>query len=122
MKDYGDIHAENINIATQLPENKRIYILNGLPGVGIPVGSTILHFIYPENFPIIDERTIKSLQYFEYLDRDKSVGQLRDNPESYNKYRNTILKIQNDCKEEWNLRQIDKALFAFEKYELNKLQ
>lgn len=89
--------------------------------VGIPVGSTILHFIYPERFPIIDERVIKALLYFEYLDGEKSVYQLRDYPESYNNYRNMILKIKSEFKEEWNLRQIDKALFAFGKYGLNRI-
>ena len=60
---YKDIYAENIKIALELPKNKKIYLLNGMPGVRIPVGSTILHFIYPNTFPIIDERTIKTLQF-----------------------------------------------------------
>lgn len=119
MQDYNEIHSMNIKIALNLPDNKKIYMLNGLPGIGIPVASTLLHFIYSNTFPIIDERTIKALKYFEYLDKKKSVNQLRDSPEGYNRYRDEILKIQKKCKESWNLREIDQALFAFEKKELS---
>lgn len=119
MKDYNELYSVNIKIALNLPDNKKIYMLNGLPGIGIPVASTLLHFIYPDTFPIIDERTIIALQYFEYLDKNKSVYQLRDSSEAYNRYRNEILKIQKKCKESWNLREIDQALFAFEKKELS---
>lgn len=115
MKDYKELYNENVKIALELPKNKKIYMLYGLPGVGTPVGSTILHFIYPNEFPIIDERTIKTLQYHEYLEKKKSIYQLRDSPEPYNTYINTILKIQSECKENWSLREIDRALFAFEK-------
>jgi len=115
LKDYEEIYGENIKIALELPKNKKIYMLYGLPGVGIPVGSTILHFFYPNEFPIIDERTIKVLQHYEYLNKEKSIYKLRDSPEPYNTYRSMILKIQRDCKEMWNLRQIDRALFTFEK-------
>jgi hypothetical protein len=33
-------------------------------GIGIPVASTILHFVHPDTFPIIDIRTTKSLNHF----------------------------------------------------------
>jgi len=66
--------------------------------------STILHFMYPDKFPIRDVRTVGTL-------RDK--GLLRKKKISYNDYRAEILRIYDDCKGEFSLRQIDKALFTY---------
>ena len=37
-----------------------LHSLVELKGIGVPVASTILHFIFPDTFPIIDIRTIES--------------------------------------------------------------
>ena len=84
-----------------------------MPGVRIAVASTILHFIYPNKFPIIDVNTIKALKEFGYYDTSINIGKLRDSPEAYNNFRKKILNIQKILGNSWSLRRIDKALFAF---------
>ncbi|MCP6719027.1 MAG: hypothetical protein KJI71_02200 [Patescibacteria group bacterium] len=80
-----------------------------LSGILDPVASTILHFMYPDKFPIKDVRTIGTL-------RDKD---LLGEKVSYKDYRTEIFKIYDNCKGEFSLRQIDRALFTYnEKKEL----
>jgi len=80
-----------------------------LPGILDPVASTILHFMYPDKFPIMDVRTVGTL-------RDKD---LLGEKVSYKYYRTEILRIYDNCKGEFSLRQIDRALFTYnEKKEL----
>ncbi|KKM61264.1 hypothetical protein LCGC14_1533420 [marine sediment metagenome] len=74
-----------------------------LPGILEPVASTILHFIYPNKFPIRDVRTVGTLT-------DK--GLLRKRKISYKDYKTEIFKIYNNCKREFSLRKIDRALFT----------
>jgi len=38
--------------------DENVSILNELPGIGIPVVSTILHFIYPDTVPIVGARAV----------------------------------------------------------------
>ena len=35
--------------------------LISLEGVGVPTGSVLLHFAYPESYPILDVRALQSL-------------------------------------------------------------
>ena len=80
-----------------------------LSGILDPVASTILHFMYPDKFPIKDVRTVGTL-------RDKD---LLGEKVSYKDYRTEIFKIYDNCKGEFSLRQIDRALFTYnEKKEL----
>jgi len=74
-----------------------------LPGILEPVASTILHFMYPDKFPIIDVRTVETL-------RDKGI---LGEKVSYKEYRTEIFKIYDNCKREFSLRQIDRALFTY---------
>jgi hypothetical protein len=39
----------------------QIRIILGLSGVGVPTASTLLHFAFPERFPILDVRALESL-------------------------------------------------------------
>ncbi len=112
---YETLYNENIKISIVLPDDKKIYILNGMPGVRIAVASTILHFIYPKKFPIIDVNTIIALKELGYYEPNEKVEKLRDSPESYNDYRRKLLKIQKSIDGNWTLHQIDKALFSFGK-------
>lgn len=82
--------------------------LDALPGIGPAVASTILHFIYPDVFPIYDFRTVEVLKYFSYL-TSKTVSQAQ-----YPKFQEIILKIRKNLVY-YNLRHIDRALFAFHK-------
>ena len=115
-EQYETIYNENIKISIELPDDKKIYILNGMPGVRIAVASTILHFIYPNQFPIIDVNTIKALKELGYYEPHEKIEKLRDYPESYNDYRRKVLKMQKFIGGDWTLHQIDKALFSYGKY------
>lgn len=42
-------------------EATRISALLELAGVGVPTGSTLLYFVYPEDYPILDVRALESL-------------------------------------------------------------
>ena len=44
--DKFDDYAERIKQALQAPEYRKLSILDDLYGIGVPVASTILHFIY----------------------------------------------------------------------------
>jgi len=80
-----------------------------LPGILEPIASTILHFMYPDKFPIRDVRTVETL-------RDKGLLTGKVN---YNEYRKVIFEIHKNCGGEFSLRQIDRALFTYnEKKEL----
>jgi thermostable 8-oxoguanine DNA glycosylase len=108
--DKFDDYAEGIKQALQAPEHCKLPILDDLYGIGIPVASTILHFIYPSSFPIMDIRVTEVLYYSGYLNA-KSRTQ-----NNYDNFRRIILNIAQQTK--CPLREIDKALFAYHKIEL----
>jgi len=86
---------------------KKIEIIAGLNGIRFPVASTILHFLYPNVFPIIDVRTVNVL--WEKGSINKKFG---DSIKDYITYRELIMKIKENCKE-FSLRQIDRAIFTY---------
>lgn len=107
-----------INQAISRPlENKEKIIdeLDKLPGIGIPVASTILHFIHPRIFPIVDFRTIEVLQSAGYLDRVESY--YHDSSSGYAEFRHIIIDIAQKYSR-GDIRKVDKALFAYHKYGL----
>lgn len=104
LEEYFEI----IHQCLQFPEDHKITLLTSLYGIGAPVASTILHFIYPFTFPIFDRRTVDVLLHYELI-QHKSTG-----VNQYPAFREAILRIQRNCPD-WNLRQIDRALFAFHK-------
>lgn len=95
-------------------ENK-IEKLNDLYGIGISIASTILHFIYPNDYPIVDVRTVEALQLLGYVDKAVKVSAIRDTIKGYRMYRAIIFEISKKTKR--SLREIDKALFKFHKIE-----
>jgi hypothetical protein len=42
-------------------EAERIELMTSLPGVGVPVASALLHFAFPDVYPILDVRALESL-------------------------------------------------------------
>lgn len=42
-------------------EDKRMEALTGLEGVGVPTGSALLYFAFPDDYPILDVRALESL-------------------------------------------------------------
>lgn len=97
---------------------RALEVLDDLPGIGIPVASTILHFACPEVFPIVDFRTVGVLQESGHLDKSKSLYHYRDTIPGYQSFRDAIANIVNQCPKR-SLRQIDRALFAYHKNKLN---
>lgn len=82
----------------------------GLKGVGYPVASTILHFAFPEKYPILDFRVLESLSLLESFNWKK--------PSSYNfkfwwKYCMKIRDIAHNCN--LDIRTVDKALWQYSK-------
>jgi len=75
-------------------------------GFGPPIASTILHFIFPDRFPIIDIRTAE-VMYF--VDRIKSTN--RNDYRLYEPFRSAILEILGNTG--YSIHKIDRALFAY---------
>ena len=87
-----------------LNEEARIKSIMILNGVSYPVASTILHFAFPNKYPIMDFRALWSLGW--------------DQPKSYNfdfwqKYCEKIRQISKDVSED--IRTVDKALWQYSK-------
>jgi len=112
--DKFDQYAEAIKRCANksILEEEKLAILDDLRGIGVPVASTILHFMFPKTFPIMDVRTVEVLHCGGYIESDKR-DQKRFVP-----FRNTILNIQHKYPR-WSLREIDRALFAYHK--INKI-
>ena len=87
---------------------KRMELLVDLPGIGAPVASTFLQFLYPSSFPIIDRRTVDVLRHFRCIQR-KSTGIAQ-----YSEFMSAILAVRERCPK-WSLREIDRAVFAYHK-------
>jgi hypothetical protein len=103
-------YQKGIAKAHSVPEGKKLQALTSLYGVGVPVASTILHFMYPSLFPIMDVRTAEALCHLKYLCAKSRT------PANYGKFREIMLSLarQNDS----TLREVDRALFAYHKIEL----
>ena len=59
--DDFESYQRIIKYATEAPDEIKLAILCSLDGVGVPVASTILHFVYPDMFPIVDNRVTEVL-------------------------------------------------------------
>ena len=108
--EKGDfrIYKKGIVKCLSLSDDYKLPSLMELPGIGAPIGSTILHFIYPDRFPIMDVRTCEALYGLGYIE-----SKARDE-KRYPAFRGVILDIKKQhCG--YTLRQIDKALFAYDK-------
>jgi hypothetical protein len=104
-------YARTIGAAYIADDTEKLETLLRLHGIGAPVGSTLLHFIYPDLFPIIDVRTAETLHY---------AGRIESNSTTllhYPPFRSEMLKIAKE-NPNFTLRQIDRALFAYHKIHL----
>jgi hypothetical protein len=107
-RDFKEYRA-GIKKCLAADDDEKMAILDELHGVGAPVASTILHFTYPDRFPVIDFRTAETLYHFGYIESP------RVSAKKYAIFRDAILRIREQCPQ-YSLRQIDMALFAFNKY------
>jgi hypothetical protein len=107
-------YLNTISRCREAQNAEKMRLLVELPGIAVPVASTILHFIYPSVFPIMDQRTVEVLRHFGYIEH-KSRDLKR-----YPAFMQAIASIQK-CYPRWDLRAIDRALFAYHKQVLGAL-
>lgn len=88
----------------------KLKMLINLYGIKIPTATTILHFIYPDEIPIIDCRTVAALHHFGYI----HFTQITES--NYWIFYDAIKRIKYETKA--SLREIDRALFSFHKINL----
>ncbi len=94
-------------------EKSKIGILTQLHGVGYPVASAILHFRFPDKYPIWDRLVVRSLNHCGY--------DVVPAPDKYSKrafpawtrFCEVFLALSN--KLEVPIRELDKALWAYSK-------
>ena len=103
-----ETYTHAINNCHETSGMERMKLLVDLPGIGAPVASTFLQFLYPSSFPIIDRRTVAVLRHFGYIQR-KSTG-----IEQYPAFMVAVLAVRDSCPK-WSLREIDRAVFAYHK-------
>ena len=112
-----DIPQELIKQLEELTKQKNLDINNqeikdlieklvSCKGVGYPMASTILKFIRPDKFPIIDARAYRVLY-------GKKIYPRQYNLELYYKYIEVIKKISKEQK--IPLNQVDEQLYLFDK-------
>lgn len=104
--DQYEVYAETIRNCIVSTSGDLMRPLVDLPGIGAPIASTLLHFIFPNAYPMFDFRTVAVLHAFGYLRRQST------SITAYPVFRIAILQIQAEHSQ-WNLRQIDRALFAY---------
>lgn len=90
-------------------------------GIKVAMASTILHFYYPDIFPIIDQRAYRELigeELPEYHGKDKN----RKYMELYLDYLEKCYKFNNDILPEAEFEYIDKILYQLDKDKHNKVK
>ena len=88
----------------------KLYVLMALEGVGVPVASTILHFLQPEGFAIFDVRargTLLGAGLWHRRKGDQSVA-------AWIEYLAIMRRLA--VRHRVSLRSLDKALFAYDKW------
>lgn len=113
------------SISTPIEAAENPYSLNvviGLlnsKGVQLPMASTILHFYYPDIFPIIDQRAYRELygeEYPRYIVKTEKLANI------YMRYiRDCFLYQKTKCPE-IPFSQIDKILYQIDKEKGNKVK
>ena len=107
--DWDDfqLYQKAIKCVPEVSDELKLSLLCGLDGVEIPVGSTILNFMYPDKFPIVDFRVTQVL-YDAGLLTSQTISK-----KTYRKYKTVIEDIVKDtgC----DIRTIDRALFSYHK-------
>ena len=100
------VYEEGIANAVCATKSEKLGVLCRLHGVGAPVGSTLLHLMYPNEFPIIDIRTVETTHHAGRLESKKT------DLARYPAFTTEILKIAGE-NPAFSLREIDRALFAY---------
>ena len=106
--DHFERYARAIRRARSVIPGERLSLLVKLRGIRAPFGSTILHFLYPDSFPIIDVRTMGVLHRAGLLPTKSASVEI------YPEFRRQLLRIKRE-NPGWTLKAIDRALFAYHK-------
>jgi hypothetical protein len=106
--DKYQTYAMEVKASIGEPNIRGIERLENLYGIGVPVASTILHFVHPDKVPIIDKRTVGVLNHFNSL-ASKGTG-LKD----FQGFMDAVLDLHRKLPN-FTLREIDRAMFAFHK-------
>jgi len=88
----------------------KLNILKTLRGVGVAVAGTILHYLHPDRFPIFDYHARRTLKKAGLWSRDEND----DSDQAWLEY--TALMQDLASRLGTSLRELDKALFAYDKY------
>lgn len=105
--DFG-VYQTTIKYVLEVPDRLKLSLLCGLEGVKIPVASTILNFMYPDKFPIVDYRVTQVLREAAGIELAKNIS-----CKMYYRYKVAIENIVKDTG--YDIRTIDRALFAYHK-------
>jgi hypothetical protein len=111
MKEFS-LYQRGIACAFGAQEEQKMALLLCLPGIGTKGASVILHFMYPDSFPIVGFRTAETLRYAGHLQSR------RIDFAHYPSFRAAILRIAKE-NPGFSLRTIDRALFTYHKLYLS---
>jgi hypothetical protein len=111
LNQFSD-YKKGVYRSNQAEESQKLHILAQLCGIAGPVGSTILHFMYPDSFPIIDVRTTQVLHCAGLISKCSS------DQKHYPKFKSALHRLAQNCLG-FTLREIDRALFAYHKIYLS---
>lgn len=87
-------------------------------GMQLPMASTVLHFYYPEVFPIIDQRAYRELYAMDY---PKTMTKIPMLTELYLKYIKDCWEYQQEKCPEIAFSKIDKVIYQLDKEKGNKV-
>lgn len=112
---YEANHESDIIEATQAAyqsssELVKLNVLKRLKGVGVAVAATILHYLQPNTFPIFDyhaRTTLKKAGLWNRSEKD-------DSDQAWLEYARIMRELSSRL--DVSLRDLDKALFAYDKY------
>ncbi len=115
MKNYQANDETLVKDATRLAYQTsnmllKLHILLALKGVGVPVASTILHFMQPDEFPIFDLHVKSSLKKAGKWSRSVDDASSDAWVEYVYIIRDISLKLR------IHIRKLDKALWAYDKW------
>ena len=97
-------------------EQLRLHILTVLNGVSVAVAATILHFMYPDKYPIFDIHARATLKKAGLWDRDENDASER----AWLYYVGIMKDLSHRL--DFSLRDLDKALYAYDKWSKELLE
>ena len=85
-EEYKNTFTEILTTENKLGQLKKLY------GIGVSIASYILHFIYPDDYPIVDVRTVEALQFWFFT---ILVLHFRGNQQQLELYSRSLVEVKN---------------------------